>query len=217
MSLYARWQVAAAVILICAENAMAIPYADPMPNSAPNYPMFGIGPYESKAVEVGEAESGIFYESVQATYGPTTAGGESTGVCDGTTISAAQVTKYNLACNLLHALFNLNANWSSETMNITSQPFETCCTGSACTVPKKYIHKCWSYIEKGYVMHGRVKVNANGELSRLGEWSDWAQVNPCAGSYCVMRERAAYSSSSSNLAGTYDPVLRTGEPEDACP
>jgi hypothetical protein len=200
------------VLFACTNDGLAIEYANNMPTSAPDYPGIGSDPYEKNAFEVGQAQSGIYYESVHATYGPTTADGESTGICDGTTISSASVTKYTLACNLLYALFNLAANWQSETTDLASQEFQTCCTGAGCTVPKKYIHKCWSYAQRGKVTKARVKVDANGQLDRNGTWCNWKFVTPCDAGYCTLYTRAAYSSSSTNLAGTHDAVLRTGVP-----
>jgi len=202
-------------VFMGANVCQAVEYAHDMPTTAPNYPGFGSDPYETSVFEVGQSQSGIWYESVHSTYGPTTASGESDGICDETTISAAEVTKYSLACDALYALFNLSATWSSEKTQLTSQQFQTCCQGSGCTVPKKYIHKCWSYTQRGKVTKARVKVDANGELNRTGTWCEWKFVTPCDAGYCVLYTRAAYSSSSTNLAGTYDPALRIGVPSGA--
>jgi len=195
--------------------AFAVEYAHDMPYEAPDYPGLATNYFEKKLFEVGDPQSGVRYASVHSTYGPTTANAETSGVCDGTTISAAQTQKYNLTCALLHALFNLQADWQSQQIELDEQEFQTCCQGYGCTVPKKYIHTSWSYTQRGKVTKGRVKVNAQGELDRNGQWCNWKFCTPCDASYCVAYTRAAYSSSSSNLADTHDPALRTGVPAGA--
>lgn len=203
-------------LLACLPNQLfAIEYAHDMPNASPTYDVLGTGPYEQDKIEIGTAQSGIYYDTVHTTYGPTTAPGESSGICDSATIGTASVAKYNLACNLLYALFGLSANYSSENITIISEKFETCCQGSGCTVPKKYILTAYSYVQRGIQTRGRVKVNSAGELDRFGSWSNFKVVTPCETAYCTLRTRTGFASSSSNLAGTYDATLRTGAP--ACP
>lgn len=201
-----------------AAMAVAAPYAHPMPDSAPDYGWGPIRPYDKRELSLNIDQSEIYYAASVANYGPTTAGGEASGICDETAIETSHTSKYNLACTALYALFSLNANYSGEFIDTQSQSFKTCCQGAGCTVSKKYIYESWAYVQRGYVVQGKVKINGSGELSISGDWSDWADVNPCQRAYCVLKTRAVlgFSSSSANdLSNTYDPALRSGSP--ACP
>jgi len=206
------------VFCVCAPSqyCVGIEYDGNMPDVAPNYPGLGwTDPYEKTILEVGSRQQGVLYKSVYATYGPTTAGAESSGTCDGTTISSSLVKRYELACTALYSLFSIGADWNSTSVTLQEQRFETCCEEAGCTVPKKYIHATWAYVQLGNVTRARVKVNALGQLDRSGTWCDWKVCSPCDAKYCTLYTRAAYSSSSSNLAGTHDAPLRTGVPDGA--
>jgi hypothetical protein len=163
-------------------------------------------------VGYGESQNGMYYE-LETTAGPWTATEENSGrFCGSQTIEAGSTTKHNLACTALYALFQLNANWSTEQASWSSTRCEGCCEGPLCTIPKIYIHRAFTYKQVGWRKQIRSRSRDN-IFSPWSAWSDWEFTLNCDTGYCLLKTRTGYSCAGENLDGTYEMPLLEGVPE----
>ncbi|WP_339682521.1 hypothetical protein [Gimesia maris] len=170
---------------------------------------------EYREVEAGPSKSGTYFKKV-GIAGPWTAPPYNPEeYCGSQEVAAGTGQKYDLSCAFFHALFNLNANYSSTQTTWTAVTCSGCCTGDGCTIPQQYIHEVYDYTEKGYYREVRSKDDRG--LLPDGPWSEWSVVDPCVNGTCMLKTKAGilYNCSTTNKDGTYTDGRLAGAPN--CP